>query len=234
MHFLLTNDDGIEAPGLAAMAEAVRQIPGATLDIVAPDVEQSQCGHRVTTRETLQVVEVGSKKYKVSGTPADCVRAAIFGLGIKPDFVLSGINAGGNMGQDIVISGTIAGAREAAYHGLRSAAISHYLVSGLKVDWPRTSEWASQIISRLVAETLQDGEFWNVNFPHLSEGQKLAPATTHTEPSRSPLNVSFQIQSVAGAKVLQYDARYADRPADPGSDVEVCFGGGISISRLSV
>ena len=118
MHFLLTNDDGIHAPGLAALAEAIRLRPDSTLTIVAPSTEQSQCGHRVTTREPITVTQHGADRYSVDGTPADCVRIALFALGLAPDFVISGVNAGGNLGQDLHISGTVAGAREAAFHGL--------------------------------------------------------------------------------------------------------------------
>ncbi len=115
MHFLLTNDDGIDAPGLAALEAAVRSLPGAQVSIVAPDSERSLCGHRVTTHQPIYVSPRGEGRYSTSGTPADCVRVALFGLGIRPDFVLSGVNAGGNMGQDLPISGTTASAREAAY-----------------------------------------------------------------------------------------------------------------------
>lgn len=235
LHFLLTNDDGIEAPGLAALAAAVSAIPGATYTIAAPDREYSQCGHRVTTTEVLKVRQKAERAYAVSGTPADCVRAAVFGLGIKPDFVLSGVNAGGNMGQDLVISGTVAGAREAAYHGLRSAAFSHYLVKGIALDWERTARWTTQLIEWMLGQDLADGAFWNVNFPHLPPGEDALPTRAITSPARPPMLVSYDgTAGKAGEWDLRYTARYADRPAPEGSDVNACFGGEVSVSRLSV
>src|SRR4051812_2331871 len=105
MHFLLTNDDGIDAPGLAALEAAVLLLPGAVCSVVAPWSEQSQCAHRVTTREPLTVRRYAERRHGVDGTPADCLRVALFALGIRPDFVISGVNAGGNMGQDLYISG---------------------------------------------------------------------------------------------------------------------------------
>lgn len=236
LHFLLTNDDGIEAPGLAALASAVSSIiPGATYTIAAPDREYSQCGHRVTTTEVLKVRQKAEHAYAVSGTPADCVRAAVFGLGIHPDFVLSGVNAGGNMGQDLVISGTVAGAREAAYHGLRSAAFSHYLVKGIALDWERTARWTTQMIEWMLGQDLADGAFWNVNYPHLPPGEEALPTRVITSPARPPMLVAYDKSEAAkGEWDLRYTARYADRPAPEGSDVNVCFGGAVSVSRLKV
>ena len=85
MHFLITNDDGIFAPGIAAMAEAVSLIPGATYTIVAPSSERSQCGHSLTTHHLLTLVQEAENRYHSDGTPADCVRIGLFALGIKPD-----------------------------------------------------------------------------------------------------------------------------------------------------
>jgi 5'-nucleotidase len=238
MHFLITNDDGIHAPGLAAMAEAVALIPGATCTIVAPCQERSQCGHSLTTHSVLTSVQESEGRYHTSGTPADCVRVGLFALGIKPDFVLSGVNAGGNMGQDIPISGTLAGAREAAYHGIRSIAVSHYLVSGIALDWPRVARWTARVLQDLTSQALEDGEFWNVNLPHLPPGEMDAPGSVATRPCRLPLNVAYEDMMADdtphGRRMLKYSARYADRPVEAGSDVEACFGGRISVSRLRI
>ena len=238
MHFLITNDDGIHAPGLAAMAEAVALIPGATCTIVAPSQERSQCGHSLTTHSVLTTVQESEDRYHTSGTPADCVRLGLFALGITPDFVLSGVNAGGNMGQDIPISGTLAGAREAAYHGIRAIAVSHYLVSGIALDWPRVSRWTARILQDLTSQTLADGEFWNVNLPHLPPGERDAPGSVATRPCRLPLNVAYEDvmadDTPHGRRMLKYSARYAERPVEAGSDVEACFGGLISVSRLRI
>ena len=94
MHFLLTNDDGIDAPGLAALEKAMRRIPGACVSVVAPMREQSMCGHRLTPHSPLRVESRGENRWAVDGTPADCVRLGLFAYDLKPDWVLSGINAG--------------------------------------------------------------------------------------------------------------------------------------------
>jgi 5'-nucleotidase len=229
VHFLLTNDDGIDAPGLAALEKAVACIPGTRLSVLAPLDEQSMCGHRLTTHRPLRVHSRGDGRWAVEGTPADCVRLGLFAYELKPDWVLSGINAGGNLGQDIHVSGTCAGAREAAYHGVKSAAFSHYLIRDLGMDWVRTARWTHEVFHRLCAKPLRDGEFWSVNFPHHPPGEMVLPPLRDCAPARSPLPVSFALCTDGHP---QYNARYADRARDPGSDVAVCFGGEVAVSRL--
>ena len=233
MHCLLTNDDGIEAPGLAALEAAIQAL-GHTYSVVAPAVEQSQCGHRVTTREALRVEKRSEGRYAVHGTPADCVRVALYGLKVKPNIVLSGVNQGGNMGQDIAISGTVAAVREAAYHGLPSIALSHYIIGGIAFDWRRVAEWTAETSRILLGEALRDGEFWNVNFPHHPPGALALPELKICPPARSPLGVAFNTQDDGDDLLLQYTARYSDRPQDSGSDVAACFGGKVAVSRLNV
>ena len=235
MHFLLTNDDGIHAPGLAALVETIRARPGATCTVVAPDREQSQCGHRVTTRETIAVEPRGAAAFAVGGTPADCVRIALFALGVRPDFVLSGVNAGGNLGQDLYISGTVAAAREAAFHGIPAAAFSHYLIRDLAVDWPRISAWTGEILRGLLTQPLANGEYWNVNFPHHPPGPRELPPLVRSEPCRAPLNVAYDSTALGATRTAhRYTATYASRPVEPGSDVAVCFGGSVAVSRLRI
>ena len=235
MHFLLTNDDGIDAPGLAALENAVRMLPDSKVTVVAPDGERSMCGHRVTTREPIAVEHRGDARYAITAMPADCVRVALFALGVKPDVVISGVNAGGNMGQDIVVSGTVAAAREAAYHGIRSLALSHYLIKGVPLDWERTSRWSAELLCELLAQPLDDGEFWNVNLPHPGPEISSLPERVIVPPAREPLLVGYaQTADASGRMLLQYNVHYADRPAPPMTDVGVCFSGRIAVSRLQV
>jgi 5'-nucleotidase len=235
MHFLITNDDGIGAEGLRTLEKAVRSLPGARVTIVAPAREQSQCGHRVTTREPLRVERLSDGVFTVDGTPADCVRVALFGLGIDADVVVSGINHGGNMGQDIVISGTVAAAREAAYHNRRAIALSHYLIKDIPLDWNRIADWSRVMIARLLEQPAESDTFWNVNFPHLPPGDCDMPEAVMCSPARLPLHVSFQKTDRDATRTdLQYTAVYAERPRNPGSDVEACFGGKIAVSRLRI
>jgi 5'-nucleotidase len=159
------------------------------------------------------------------------VRIALFALNLKPDWVLSGVNAGGNLGQDIMISGTCAAAREAAYHQVKAMALSHYLIRGHTVDWSRVAQWSAELFRQLQNQRLDKGDYWCANFPHHPPGELAMPEFTHCQPAKSPLGVSFEKHPTGG---YLYNASYGDRPRDPGSDVDVCFGGGISVCRLAL
>ncbi len=236
MKILLTNDDGIAADGLAALAKACTQL-GHRVTVVAPAVEQSMCGHRVTIHTPIEVEQRAADRFAVGGTPADCVRVALFSLGLKPDAILSGINHGGNMGQDIHISGTCAAAREAAYHQHRAFAVSHYLRRDLALDWEKVIGWLKEVLPPLLTEPHTEGTWTNVNVPHLPEGETICPPVLVTQPEMAPIGVSYEARPAAGngaVSALHYNATYGDRPQTPGSDVHTTFGGGISVSRIRV
>jgi 5'-nucleotidase len=231
MIVLITNDDGIEAIGLQVLRQAVaRFLPEATIYTVAPANPMSQVGHRVTTQEPIPFRQTGEREWAVVGTPADCVRAALFALlPERVQWVFSGINHGGNLGQDIFISGTLAAAREAAYHGVPAAGFSHYLRRDRELDWERAGRWVGRALAGLVSRPHEDGEYWNVNFPHLSPGEP-EPELIQTRPERGALPVRFGTEEGA----LRYGGVYAERPYSAGTDVATCFGGQVSVSRLLI
>ncbi|TLD70452.1 5'/3'-nucleotidase SurE [Phragmitibacter flavus] len=234
MHFLLTNDDGIDAPGLAALSQAVGLIRGATFTIVAPATEQSECGHRLTTRVPLILQQLDEHRYSLNGSPADCTRVALHHLKLKPDWVFAGINSGGNMGQDLAVSGTVAAVREAAYHDVPAAAFSHYLIREIELDWSRAARWVAELITtRLLPTSPPIGQFYNFNLPHHPPGALSLPGVVESAPARSPLPVVYAPLTLAdGTTQLMYGGRYPDRGRDPGSDVEACFSGHVSMSTL--
>ena len=136
---LLTNDDGIDAAGIQALESALPETW--ECHVVAPTSVMSQCGHRVTTDEPLRVHARGENRHAVEGTPADCVRLALTHLlPRQPDWVLSGINEGGNLGADIYVSGTVAAVREGAFLGVPGIALSHFKKRGFDFDWA----WAAR------------------------------------------------------------------------------------------
>ncbi|MEM1296436.1 MAG: 5'/3'-nucleotidase SurE [Verrucomicrobiota bacterium] len=228
MIILITNDDGIDADGLKALKKAASGL--GEIFTVAPAGAMSQVGHRVTTEKPIPVEEIDERAWAVDGTPADCVRVAIKKLlPKKPDWVLSGINHGGNMGHDIYISGTIAAVREAAFHGLQGIALSHYLRNGVPLDWEVSGRRVTTILEKLLGDDLDPGEHWNVNLPHIHDHEP-EPEVHHTEPDPAPLPVDFE----DSAEGLTYRGVYAERLRAPGSDVAVCFGGQISVSKLKI
>jgi 5'-nucleotidase len=226
MTVLLTNDDGIDAPGLAALQQAL----GSQGIIVAPLQPHSGCSHQVTTHRPIHIEQRSETAYAVEGTPVDCVRVALSELGLKPTLVLSGINAGGNLGADVYISGTVAAVREAALYRIPGIAISHYIYQRQPIDWPQATALTALALDKLMQRPLAPGCFWNVNLPHLpidapEPAIQLCPLCTQ------PLPAVYQ-RLESGA--LTYAANYRQRARDPGSDVEVCFSGQIAVTPIQL
>lgn len=231
MQILLTNDDGWDAPGLARLAE----VAGSFGDVVvlAPDRHLSGCSHQTTTAHRLKMVEQSPNVYHLNGTPADCVRVAVHVLDRHIDLVLSGINDGGNLGVDVFMSGTVAAAREAALIGIPAVAISQYRHSGHRVDWARCQDWAHRSIDSVLNEGSDNsfGQFWNINLPD-PQGAR-SPKLVRCRLDPHPLDVRFRQES-DDPTGYQFVGTYQDRRRYAGSDVAVCFGGDISITRVSL
>lgn len=231
LRFLLTNDDGVDAPGLAAMADVASEF-GESI-IVAPHVELSGCSHRVTVDRPLELQELSTGRYRLDGTPADCVRVALAHLKLDVDFVLAGINPGGNLGADVWISGTVAAVREAALWKVPGIAVSQYRRSREPVDWRRAAAWSRNALRELLATQLPTGAFWNVNLPdppHDATDRELAePTLIYCPLDAGRLDVRYES---AGERIL-YRGRYQDRPRSSGGDVEQCFAGAIAVTRLT-
>ena len=223
---LLTNDDGIDAPGIAALRNAVDGLGQAT--IVAPLEAQSGCGHAVTTHRTIEVHE-RSNGLAVDGTPADCVRLGLHHLVEKVDWVVSGINAGGNLGVDVFISGTVAAVREGVIHGLPGIAISHYIAKGRTIDWNQAATWARQTIEQLLVLEWRPGTFWNINLPHPELGAS-EPKIVFCSTDPSPLPLAYSVDG----KSAKYAGNYHGRVRRSGTDVDVCLGGDIAVSMIQL
>jgi 5'-nucleotidase len=166
MQILLTNDDGIYAPGLAAMERALGRLGSVT--VVAPAVEQSGVGHSITFLSPLMAKEVfdGDRRrgWAVEGSPADCVKLAVAEFCPQPDLVVSGVNGGLNVGINVLYSGTVAGATEGAVFGLPSVAVSLEYDEHAKFD--RAAELATRMIEQILAR--DDGKshtLYNINIP---------------------------------------------------------------------
>jgi 5'-nucleotidase len=166
MQILLTNDDGIHAPGLAALERELRKLGNVT--IVAPAVEQSGVGHSITFLTPLTCKEVfdGERRrgWAVEGSPADCVKLGVFELcPERPEIVVSGINGGLNAGINVLYSGTVAAAIEGAFFGITSIAVSLEYDEHAKFDVAATR--AREIVERILAQEEADPQLYNLNFP---------------------------------------------------------------------
>src|SRR4029077_12779281 len=148
---LVTNDDGINAPGLKVLEKIARQL-SRDVFVVAPEVEQSGAGHSLTLRRPLQVRRVSARRFAIDGTPTDCVLLAVNQLieGKRPDLVLSGVNRGSNLGEDVTYSGTIAAAMEATLLGIPSVAMSQ-MRDGQKLAWHVAAKHGAHVVRRLMS-----------------------------------------------------------------------------------
>ena len=159
---LLTNDDGVHAPGLKALAEALR--PLGDVRVVAPDREVSACSQGLTLKHPLRADEVAPGVHAVDGTPADCVNLALVKLlPRRPDLVVSGINRGANLGDDVFYSGTVGGAREGVFFGLPSLAVS--LAARAEHDFGPAAEFVASLVPRVLERGLPPRTLLNVNVP---------------------------------------------------------------------
>jgi 5'-nucleotidase len=161
-HILITNDDGITAPGILALEQSLAALGEVT--VVAPDREMSATSQAITLHTPLRIHRIDDRHYAVNGTPTDCVILALYQiLTERPDLVVSGINPGGNIGENVVYSGTVGGANEGAVHGVPSFAIS--LASRQDLDFSVAAAFAAQLAARILEEGLEPGVCLNVNVP---------------------------------------------------------------------
>jgi 5'-nucleotidase len=225
MKLLVTNDDGIDAPGIEALIQAAQACGDAI--VVAPADAHSGCSHRVTTNQPIRLAAGQAGRWTVHGTPADCVRIALHGLATETTWVLSGINAGGNLGADVYHSGTVAAVREAVLHGRPGIAVSQYHKKGMAIDWPRAANWLAPLLRQLVTQPYEPGTFWNINLPHLEPGQPI-PEAIFCPLDPLPLPLSFR----QDGDFHFYNGDYHQRQRTQGCDVDVCFGGKIAVTRL--
>lgn len=167
---LISNDDGYESPGLLALIDALRDL--AHITVVAPSTEKSACGHSLTLTRPLSFISVGDDFYKLDdGTPSDCVYLALHSLfeERKPDLIISGINKGSNMGEDITYSGTAAAAMEGVLQGVPSIAISQVMDFTQPMgDFALASKAIRVLVEKIFAGDfpLNEREFLNVNVPY--------------------------------------------------------------------
>lgn len=176
MNIMVTNDDGIHAPGIRALAEAMQELGQVT--VVAPDRERSAAGHSLTLHSPLRVFELHENWYAVDGTPTDCVNMGIHNLlPIVPDLVVSGINHGPNLGDDVTYSGTVAAAMEANLMGIPAIAFSLATFENSS-NFKDAAQIALRVARQVITNELPSDTFLNVNIPDRPLNGMLPPMIT--------------------------------------------------------
>jgi 5'-nucleotidase len=181
VRILVTNDDGIHAEGLDVCEKIARGLSD-DVWVVAPEYDQSGVAHSLSLNDPLRLRQVGERRFAVRGTPTDCVIMGARHLlnGHDPDLVLSGVNRGRNAGEDVIYSGTIAGAMEGTVLGIPSVALSQAYKSrsGQPPHWETSLQFAPDIIRRVLAEGMPSDVLINVNFPDCAPGEVKGIAVT--------------------------------------------------------
>ncbi|WP_117195648.1 5'/3'-nucleotidase SurE [Rhizobium terrae] len=235
MRILLTNDDGIHAEGLAAL-ERVARVLSDDVWIVAPETDQSGLAHSLTLSEPLRLRKVGEKHFALRGTPTDCVIMGIREiLPGKPDLVLSGVNDGANMADDVTYSGTIAGAIEGTLQGVRSFALSQAVrrENGRIAPWEVVESYAPDLIRKLIEVELPDGTFLNLNFPNCEPKDVRGVEVT----SQGKLDFGLTIDAREdGRGKPYYWLRFGDRKGNfrDGTDIQALKENKISVTPLKL
>jgi 5'-nucleotidase len=224
---LVTNDDGIHAEGLKVLERSLASVGEVT--VVAPDREMSATSQSISVHTPLRVYAFDDRHYAVTGTPADAVILAIYRLlPAKPDLVVSGINPGGNLGENVVYSGTVAAAMEAALQGVPSFAIS--LATRKHLDFSVAAAFAARLATRVLAEGLPPGIMLNVNVPR----SEVRGVRITRQSQKISQNVVHEKQDPRGRPYYWLDETARLETAEPDSDYAAIRAHEISITPLQV
>jgi 5'-nucleotidase len=232
---LLVNDDGVDAPGIKLLEELVREFTD-DVWVVAPDEEKSGFSHSVSMTLPVRVRKIDDRHFAVKGTPTDCALLAIYELmgERRPTVLLSGINRGANLAEDITYSGTAAAAMEGALLGIRSIALSQVFTSGGEVHWDTAKRYAVPILQKLLVCDWEPGSFVNVNFPDALPEHVTGTSVT-TQGQRSP--GSFQpVRRVDERNVPYYWIKLAYQLGglEPGTDLRAISENAVSITPMQL
>jgi 5'-nucleotidase len=244
MRILITNDDGINAPGLEVLEQIAADLAGPEGEVwtVAPAFEQSGVGHCISYAHPTMIARLAERRYAAEGSPADCVLAAVCDLmdGAAPDLVLSGVNRGNNAGENAMYSGTIGGAMEAALQGLPAIALSQYL-GPRTADLADPFEGARRHGATVIRHLLDHGDwslegdfrlFYNVNFPPLPAAQVRGLRVAPQGQRKGSRFGVVPYTAPNGRRFMWAAGGSQQAAARPGSDVAVNLDGFISITPM--
>ena len=235
LRILCTNDDGIHAPGLKTLEKIAKQL-SSDIWIVAPETEQSGAGHSLTLAHPLRVRKINRRKFAVSGTPTDCVLMAVKHLMLEtpPDLVLSGVNRGQNIAEDVTYSGTIAAAMEGTVLGVPSIALSQaYGFEGReKVKWAPAEHHGAALVSKLVEMGWPKDVLMNVNFPDvLHTAVEEVEVTVQGKRDQSNALIDTRMDARDTAYHWLGFQRVLSNPPE-GTDLRAIYAGRISVTPL--
>ena len=234
---LISNDDGINSAGIKKL-EVIAKTLTNDVWVVAPQTEQSASGHSLTLRSPLRINKLGKNRFSVSGTPTDCVLLALNKImrGNLPDLVLSGINYGSNLGEDMTYSGTVAAAMEATLSGIPAIALSQELIKlspTNKIDWSPAEAYSAKVIKKVLSVTWPRDVLINVNFPPVPSTQVKGIDITR-EGRRKLGDEIIESEDPRGVPCFWIGAQKQSSKHSSGTDLAAIDNNLISISPLSI
>lgn len=229
---LVTNDDGIDARGLKLLAKVARDLSG-DVWIVAPEQEQSGASHSLTLSRPLRIRKLSARRFAVDGTPTDCVLLAVNTIlrESPPTLVLSGINAGANLGEDVTYSGTVAAAMEATLLGLPAIAFSQHYENRRAIPWKTAERYIAEVIKRLTALPWPRSTLINVNFPAVSADAVKGIAATR-QGRRKIGDGVVERADPRGRAYYWIGPLREESPDTPGTDLHAVTQGKVSLSPI--
>lgn len=229
MNIMVTNDDGVQAAGIRALAEAMAEL--GTVTVVAPDRERSAVGHSLTLHSPLRIFELRKGWYAVDGTPTDCVNMGIHNmLPTTPDLVVSGINHGANLGDDVTYSGTVAAAMEANLMGIPAIAFSLATIEQGN-DFTDAARIAVNIARQVIAHGLPSDTFLNVNIPNCPR-DKMRPPLITRQGKRSFIGKIIDKTDPRGRKYFWIGSEDPNLNDEPGTDYHAVKRQHVSVTPL--
>jgi 5'-nucleotidase len=230
MHILISNDDGYRAPGIRCLAESLQAV--ARITVVAPDRDRSGASNSLTLDNPLRAYRAGNGFTYVEGTPTDCVHLAITGLlEDEPDMVVSGINAGANLGDDVIYSGTVAAAMEGRFLGLPAIAVS--MVSGQPAHFDTAAQVILALLERLKSEPIPPATILNVNVPDLPLDELRGWQVTRLGHRHKSEPVIRQTDP-RGRTIYWVGPAGSEQDAGPGTDFHAVRNGYVSVTPIQV
>jgi len=231
---LISNDDGIAAPGLKLLERAIRPLVR-DVWVVAPETEQSATSHSLTLRRPLRIRKISKQRFAVDGTPTDSVLLGISQImkDNPPDLVLSGVNKGGNIGEDVIYSGTVAAAMEGALMGVPSVALSQVYDDSRKVHWATAEHWIGPVMTYLATAEWPKNILMNVNFPPVNAGDVTSIEAVRQGRRKIGGSLTPGIDPRGEAYYWIGPQREEDR-ARVGTDLEAVLRGAIAVTPLTL
>ncbi len=231
---LISNDDGINAPGIKVLERVARQL-SKDVWVVAPETEQSAAGHSLTIRRPLRVRKYGPRRFSVDGTPTDSVLLGVNTIikGKRPDLVLSGINRGANLGEDVTYSGTVAAAMEGVILGIPSIALSQCVSNGHSPHWQTAEHCAADLIRKVMAAKWGPNILINVNFPDCLPDQVTGIEVTR-QGKRKIGDELVERLDPRGEPYIWIGAQRLEDSSEAGTDIEAAYRGAIAVTPLRV